>query len=275
MWLPLPQSDEFQTVEMIDAESPVSWKVLDEKRYGNKVIFMKLAPRHAGKKIRFTYNVHRLEKSAYPAEQDNLDRYLEPARLVPTDDQFQRIAAQVLEDKTGEMVRARALYDHVSDQMRYAKFDDQYGRGDARYACDARTGNCTDYHSYFIALARAADIPARFAIGAPVPSSRNEGGITGYHCWAEFYANGKWWPVDISESDKFTALSTYYFGHHPANRIEFTRGRDLVVEPGPQSGPINFLAYPLLEVNGQLQSIKPFFSFTRPTGKADDQLAAQ
>jgi transglutaminase-like putative cysteine protease len=147
--------------------------------------------------------------------------------------------------------------------MRYMKFGEGYGRGDAVYACDAATGNCTDYHSYFIALARAAGIPARFAIGAAIPSERDDGGVDGYHCWAEFYADGMWWPIDISEADKYTGLATYYFGHNPANRVELSRGRDLVVEPGPVSGPINFLAYPVLEVAGRSIPIKPQFAFRR------------
>jgi hypothetical protein len=58
----------------------------------------------------------------------------------------------------------------------------------------------------------------------------------------------------------------YYFGHHPANRFEFTRGRDLVVTPGPDSGPINFLAYPLLEVDGEPQKVKTLFLFKREQG---------
>jgi hypothetical protein len=69
--------------------------------------------------------------------------------------------------------------------------------------------------------------------------------------------------VDISEGNKYTSLATYYFGHHPANRIEFSRGRDLVVDPGPASGPINFLAYPVLEVNGKPVKVAVEFSFER------------
>ena len=106
-------------------------------------------------------------------------------------------------------------------------------------------------------------IPARFAIGAAIPAARDDGGINGYHCWAEFYTDGHWWPVDISEADKYDALSTYYFGHNPANRIEFSRGRDLVVEPGPVSGPINFLAYPVLEIDGVTVNPKVEFAFKR------------
>ena len=80
-------------------------------------------------------------------------------------------------------------------------------------------------------------------------------------CQTLFYAEGKWWPVDISEANKYTALSTYYFGRHPANRIEFSRGRDLIVNPGPQTGPINFLAYPVMEVGGSPVIVETFFSF--------------
>jgi hypothetical protein len=67
----------------------------------------------------------------------------------------------------------------------------------------------------------------------------------------------------ISEGDKYTNLATYYFGHHPANRFEFSRGRDLVVEPGPTSGPINFLAYPVLEIEGKPVKTAVEFSFKR------------
>ena len=98
---------------------------------------------------------------------------------------------------------------------------------------------------------------------SPLPSSRNDGGVDGYHCWAEFYAEDKWWPVDISEADKYTALATYYFGHHPANRIEFSRGRDIVPNPTPKSGPINFLAYPVLEIDGEPDVPDTKFSFIR------------
>ncbi len=142
------------------------------------------------------------------------------------------------------------------------KFGD-YGRGDAVYACDSKTGNCTEFHSFFISLARSIGIPARFSIGASIPSDRDEGGMDGYHCWAEFYAEGKWWPIDISEGNKYTALATYYFGRHPANRIELSRGRDLRVSPSPASGPINFLAYPLMEVGEEIAYPLTTFSFRR------------
>src|SRR6266487_2071410 len=165
--------------------------------------------------------------------------------------------------KTDDLERAKALYDHVMGRMRYDKSGTGWGRGDAVYACDARTGNCSDFHAYFIALARSLGIPARFAIGATIPADKNEGTIDGYHCWAEFLADGRWVPVDISEAWKDPKLANYYFGHNPANRFELTKGRDLVIDPEPASGPINFLAYPLLEMDGEVIKPETTFIFRR------------
>lgn len=263
MWIPLPATDAFQTVEVKSIDAPGRRETLKDQKHGNKVLFLTLGPEDSGKTVSIRLHVQRREKRVYAEKTPALETFLAPERLVPAHEEFRRIAEEVLKGKEGDLVRARALYDHTIDRMRYMKYGTGCGKGDAVYACDARTGNCTDFHAYFIALSRAAGIPARFAIGASIPSERNEGGIDGYHCWAEFYADGRWWPVDISEGDKCSALTTYFFGHHPANRIEFSRGRDLVVEPGPASGPINFLAYPVLEVAGEPVKVKVDFSFTR------------
>jgi transglutaminase-like putative cysteine protease len=250
-------------VAVIAMNVPKKASILEEREHGNRVLFLELGPKDSGKDVEIRYQVRRLEKAAYAAKAPDQAKYLKPERLVPTNEDFRRIAEQVVAGKKGNLVRARALYDHVIDRMRYMKYGNGWGKGDAVYACNARTGNCTDFHSYFIALARAVGIPARFAIGVAIPSERNEGGVDGYHCWAEFFAEGKWWPVDISEGNKYTSLATYYFGHHPANRFELSRGRDLVVEPGPASGPINFLAYPILEISGTPVKVPVEFSFKR------------
>jgi transglutaminase-like putative cysteine protease len=263
MWIPMPSSDSFQTAEMKSIKAPGERQILQELEYGNRVLFLTLGAQDSGKTIAIRFQIRRLEKAVYASQTTVPERYLEAERLVPADERFRSIAEEVVEGKKGDLVRARAIYDHVIDRMRYMKYGDGWGKGDAVYACDAKTGNCTDFHSYFIALSRAVDIPARFAIGAAIPSARNAGGIDGYHCWAEFYTDGRWWPIDISEGDKCSSLSTYYFGHHPANRIELSRGRDLVLEPGPASGPINFLAYPVLEINGKPVKAKVQFSFNR------------
>jgi transglutaminase-like putative cysteine protease len=264
LWLPLAASDTFQRVEVRDITTPEPWRELDEQASGNKVLFLKAGPADSGKTIEIRYHVRRFEKAEYAVRDPMPAKYLNPERLVPTNETFRAIAREVTRGRTNDLARARALYDHVIEKLRYAKFGSGWGVGDATYACNARSGNCSDFHAYFIALARAAGIPARFAVGAAIPSERNEGGIDGYHCWAEFFADGKWVPLDVSEAYKSAALADYYFGHQPANRFELSKGRDLVVEPGPASRPINFLAYPLLEVGGKPVAVQTQFLFRRP-----------
>jgi len=263
IWLPLAGSDEFQRTEIVRIATPGACRELNEAEHGNKVLYIEAGPADSRSTIEVSYRVKRFEKAEYAVREPGAQKYLRPERLVPTNETFRTIAEQVTEGKTTDMARARALYDHVIKKVRYAKYGTGWGAGNAVYACDAHSGNCTDFHAYFIALARAMGIPARFAIGAAIPSERNDGGIDGYHCWAEFFADGKWVPVDISEADKNSRLADYYFGHHPANRFELSRGRDLVVDPVPRSGPINFLAYPLMEINGNVVRVPTEFQFRR------------
>jgi transglutaminase-like putative cysteine protease len=263
LWLPLARSDQFQTIQLEGIHAPVAWRELLDQAHGNKVLYLDATPAESGQIIEIKYRVERREKSAYSVQDPMPQKYLKPERLVPSNEKLRALAEEATRGRTTDLMRARALYDHVIDRMRYMKFGTNWGVGDAVRACDARSGNCLDYHAYFIALARAIGIPARLAIGAAIPSERNEGRIDGYHCWGEFFADGKWWPVDISEGDKYSGLATYYFGHHPANRIELSQGRDLWVDPLPTSGPINLLAYPVLEVAGTLVKAETVFSFRR------------
>jgi transglutaminase-like putative cysteine protease len=263
VWLPLAKTDAFQTVTEEEANIPMKWDKVHDRDYGNDICVLYPQPEDSGKTIELRYRVVRREKAAYPADKADAARYLQPEKLVPINETFRTLAEKAAAGKSDDLERAKALYDHVIARMRYDKSGAGWGRGDALHACDARTGNCTDFHAYFIALARSIGIPARFAIGATIPADKNEGTIDGYHCWAEFLADDRWVPVDISEAWKNPKLADYYFGHNPANRFELTKGRDLVVDPEPASGPINFLAYPLLEMNGEVVKPETTFEFRR------------
>src|SRR6266851_4747287 len=263
LWIPLAKTDAFQTVTQEEVSIPIRWEKVQDRDYGNDICVLQPGPNDSGKTIELRYRVIRKEKSAYPATGENRARILRPEKLVPLNETFKTLADQATAGTKDDLDRAKALYDHVLGRMRYGKSGSGWGRGDAIYACDARTGNCSDFHAYFIALSRSVGIPARFAIGATIPADKNEGAIEGYHCWAEFFADGRWVPVDISEAWKNPQLADYYFGHHPANRFELTKGRDLIVDPAPATGPINFLAYPLLEMDGKPVKPETSFAFRR------------
>ena len=101
-------------------------------------------------------------------------------------------------------------------------------------------------------MARSQGIPARFEIGFPLPPDKHSSEIAGYHCWSDFYIDGKGWiPVDISEAWKHPEKRDYFFGSHDVNRVQFTMGRDLTLSPAQNGKPLNYFVYPYVEVDSQ------------------------
>lgn len=263
LWLPVPETDGNQVVSLKALESPGKPRLIRDRDYGNRILFVELGPEDSGGTIDLRVQVMRSETADYTYPEDGPEFYMEAGRNAPGAAEFQRIAEQVVRGRRSHQAQARAIFDHVIDRVRFAEHEAGFCHGDAVIACRDGMGDGADFHAYFIALARAAGIPARFEAGVAIPADRDGGVIAGCHAWAEWYAEGWWHPVDVSEADKHAGLADYYFGHHPANRLELSRGRDLVVDPMPASGPINFLAYPLLEVEGNRVPVEAELSFRR------------
>lgn len=276
IWIPLASTDAHQTVRILKISSSVSHRITREAIYGNRMLYATMQPPYsADSEFKVVY---RITRKAYsegdysslqrynqdpPLNPRLMARYLEPNRLIPTSGSIARIANATTQGKQGEIDKAYALYNYVFQNMRYDKSGTGWGRGDALWACDAKHGNCTDFHSLFIALARAAKIPASFDIGFPLPANR-EGNIPGYHCWARFYVEGLGWvPVDISEAWQKPSKHDFYFGSLDANRVEFSTGRDLLLTPRQKGSPVNYFVYPYVEVDGKpfSGSIEKRFSF--------------
>lgn len=274
VWFPAAHSDDYQQVRVISATGDLPLKKTRESRFGNQIYFAEASKAKSGDlHFEVAYDVVRhehltLRLSRPRLENASLDKkemqlFLGPDRLVPITGRPAELATQVTAGKNVQLDKARAIYDYVFANMKYGKTGTGWGHGDVLYACDARKGNCTDFHSLFIAMARSQGIPARFEIGFPLPADKSSGEIAGYHCWAEFFnpQNG-WIPVDISEAWKHPEKKDYFFGAHDTNRVQFTVGRDIKLNP-PQAGdPLNYFVYPYVEVAGKEYSqVSQEFSF--------------
>lgn len=170
-WIPLAGSDDWQTVTVKSINAPGKRRTLTDKIHGNRVLYLELRPDDGGAKIEIVYDVVRREKSAYPGDPEAAKAHLKPEKNVPDDEHLKAEAKEAVVGFDSDLMRGRALYDHVIDRMRYMKHGDGWGKGDALYACNALTGNCTDFHAYFIGLARSVGIPA--ALPSVPPSHPN------------------------------------------------------------------------------------------------------
>jgi transglutaminase-like putative cysteine protease len=259
--LPLPGDDAHQTIHGLRVTAPWPHRVTRDPVHGDSILYLEGAVTAPGASVSVEYDVDRrdytLDRAAL--EPDGADdrasfgANLQPTTLVVADERMRELAARLSQGKTTTLQRARAFYDHVLAEMSYDKTGQGWGRGDSRYACDVKKGNCTDFHAYFMALCLAAGIPARFQIGLYgeyVPKAE-EYATGGYHCWAEFHVPGKGWvPVDISEADRDPARVEQLFGGHTPNRVTLSEGRDLVLEPRQAGPPLNYFVNPYVEVGG-------------------------
>jgi transglutaminase-like putative cysteine protease len=273
IWIPAAQSDAWQEVKIAAVKGDLPVKKSRESKYGNEIYFAETD--HATQpELHFDveYDVVRHERVALSPElhvvaasltTKEKQEDLQPDALVPITGLPADLGAKVTQGKTQPLDKARAIYDYVFTTMRYDKTGTGWGHGDVLYACDAKKGNCTDFHSMFIAMARSQGIPAHFEIGFPLPPDKHSAEIAGYHCWADFYVDGKGWiPVDISEAWKHQEKHDYFFGSHDVNRVQFSMGRDLRLSPPQDGKPLNYFVYPYVEVDGQEYSnVSLAFSF--------------
>jgi transglutaminase-like putative cysteine protease len=256
VWIPLPVSRGAQTVSDVIIDSPYKWARYKDAEFGNEYAFATIENPPAGDlAVRVSFKATRREVSiAAPSEtaasKAEIDRALRADKLVTLSPRVRQLADEITAGKSAPVDQARAIYDYLVSNMTYDKTVPGWGHGDTERACDIKKGNCTDFHSFFMSLARAKGIPARFVIGFPLTAK--DGQVKGYHCWAEFYVKGKGWiPVDASDASKSADANVrqYLFGNLDPERVQFTVGRDLVLTP-KTAEPLNFFIYPHAEVAG-------------------------
>lgn len=274
LWIPLPYEDSYQSISDLHIQSLVRYEIHREPQYRDRYAYFAVNASDLNNPfdIDMTFRVKRLEHavllqpvadpssgSAFP----DPTHFLQPDRLVPVDGQIADLSRQQTAGATEPLDKAHKIYDYVVATMHYDHDGIGWGRGDAVWACNAKHGNCTDFHSLFIGMARAAGIPARFEIGFPLPATAHDGAISGYHCWAEFYVDRIGWiPIDASEGWKNPAKRDYFFGATDANRVMFSLGRDIRLDPAQSGDPLNYFVYPYAELDGKpYTSLKNEFSF--------------
>ncbi len=269
LWIPLPTTDRRQIVRRLDVTAPIEYRVTRDHQYGNSMIYLSAkAPLPSKLDLQVEALIERQaftvipKKQRRPGEDKPAAHDREPNELIPIDGIIAEQARAATVGATTQLEKARAIYDYVTDTMTYDKSGEGWGRGDALFACATRAGNCTDFHSLIIGMARACGIPARFVMGFPLPEDKVDGEIPGYHCWAEMYIDGiGWLPMDSSQASKHPEKRGVLFGGLDAHRVQFTLGRDVQLEPRA-SERMNYFIYPHVEVDGVTHSkVERRFSF--------------
>ncbi len=293
VWFAMPQDDPLQQVKNFTVEVPFPHRVTTDSE-GNKAVYLELTdPKLKEFSVIEAFTLLRREQisgvDARKARPLSAEKRVELAPLLAAnqyviiDERIRSLAVQIVGKERNPVLAARRIYDWELANIDYWVKDPKNKKaspvGSSEYCLTTKTGNCTDFHSLWTSLARAAGIPTRMVYGSFFKKELDgQDADQSYHCWPEFYVPDVGWvPHDVAVADifvgdfqsnpdneKLVRLTTadgytgpdkskvdYYFGNLDERRVTWSRGRDLTLSPKQDAGPLNALAKAYVEVDGK------------------------
>jgi transglutaminase-like putative cysteine protease len=270
LWIPYPVTDEDQDISEIEISGDFAESaVYTDKVFTTPILYARWDKDAKSRKLSFSFHAKReeVERREFPRQDAAWDPadysiYLAATRLGPVDGEVKKLAEKITADKQGVLEKAKAVYDWTVENT-YRNPDTRgCGLGDVYRLLQEPGGKCADISSIYVALARAAGVPAREIFGIRMGKNTTQNISTWQHCWAEFYLPGYGWvPVDPADVRKMMLVEKlkpnhnktkqyreYFWGGIDAFRIRLGEGRDLVLNPPQHGEPINYLMYPYAQV---------------------------
>ncbi len=298
LWIPVPEDTAFQQLLNLSFSGNYQQAYLTaNNKYGAKTLFATW-PDASGK---MEVNVEMLIETqdwevlksgkldgwqipedgiVIPAE---IQPFLQPTPHIPVNGLVKETALKIIGSEKAPLKQARLIHDWVRTHMHRDDSVIGCGTGDVGEILKSGKlgGKCTDINSVFVALCRAAGIPAREMFGIRLGASRklaqyskgafgsaDASGVAkvsgGQHCRAMFWLAGYGWlpadPADVTKmrlaekkengNPDVEAVNEYLFGNIEMNWVGFNHGRDFALSPQAEQGDINNFGYPYAEVDG-------------------------
>ena len=272
LWIPYPVTDKNQTVSDIKVSGDFAASgVYTDASNGTAILYAEWPVHAKSRKLSFSAAVDRKEvrQKNLPATEPAWNRadyaeYLKPTSLGPIDGEVKKLADLITKGHTTVLAKARAIYDWCCSNMYRDPATVGCGKGDVCSLLNKPGGKCTDISSVYIALCRAAGVPAREVFSVRLGKKVEEDVTTYQHCWAEFFLPGYGWvtadPADVRKAMLVEKLELnnlkakeyreYFWGGIDAYRLVIAVGRDIVLNPPQAGAPLNTFGYPYAEVGG-------------------------
>ncbi|WP_136525142.1 transglutaminase-like domain-containing protein [Geomonas ferrireducens] len=274
LWVPYAVSDRYQNVTDVKVSGDFSASaVYTDKVNGTPMLFAQWDKDAKSRKLTYTFKVEREEiqmknlSGKEPAwNPADYAEYLAPTSMGPVDGEVKKLAQSIVKGKKTVLEKARAIYDWTCENMYRDPATVGCGKGDVCELLKKPGGKCTDISSVYIALVRAAGVPAREVFGVRLGKKAEEDITTWQHCWVEFFLPGTGWvpvdPADVRKAmlveklelgdAKTRAYREYFWGGIDPYRFKIASGRDVVLNPPQAGAPLNTFGYPYAEVGGDV-----------------------
>lgn len=233
VYFALPEDRPYQTVESIQY-SPAHYKVIKD-HWGQPFAAFSYqnvsGPLPVKTTIKFRTKISAVDYYIFPDKVGNLkdipkdiaERYTADGSKYRINDQIiQSIIKEILNEETRPFYMAQNIYDYVRNTLEYKL---EGGWNVAPFVLKRGTGSCSEYTFSFIALCRAAGIPARY-VGAIVVRGDDASIDEYFHRWPEVYLPGYGWvPMDPQAGDKQSPRDVAMgIGHLPNRFLITTQG---------------------------------------------------
>ncbi len=291
LWVPYPFSDRDQIITDIRVSGDYAESAIySDQVYSTPMLYARWDKGAKNRTLTLSFHVIRQEvtRRDFPDKEAALDTadyaaYLAPTSLGPIDGEVKLLADRITKGETTILGKAKAIYDWICSNMYRDPGTKGCGSGDVCLLLAQPGGKCTDIHSVFVSLCRAAGVPAREVFGIRQGKKSVQDITKWQHCWAEFYLPGyDWVPVDpadvrkmmlkeklASNDPKTQYYRDYFWGGWDQYRVKLAMGRDLKLNPPQHGKALNTFGYPYAEIgNKSLDFLDPEnfqyeFSFRR------------
>ncbi|MCG6552897.1 MAG: hypothetical protein L7F77_11250 [Candidatus Magnetominusculus sp. LBB02] len=249
MWIPLPVKDAEQEVSHLSIEAAYPYSV--NRASDNSFVYIEndgIKKKGPCASVRYTI------KRKAAAVENALEGGLKLSEWERPDEAITQYVDKLTGNEKDPVRIARVLYDDIISRTQYTH--EACSRGVSALAFDDKSGRSDDFHAMFRTMMALKKIPVKWEQGIMLPyrpalnkKGKIEADCINSHSWLKFYAGGKSIPVDLSEAKRWPVLKDFYFGRLTPNRIKFSTGRGLMLNP-PQSEILNTFSYTHAEGDG-------------------------
>lgn len=285
-WIPAPAVNETGWFQSLDT----TWKIeggeatlVTDPDYGSKMVHARWPASVEKPALEVVSRVRSRDRAvdlsgagtAKPLSEAERALYLKATDLIPTDGIVKETSDKIVGGKSGDLDKARAIYEWVVENTFRNAATKGCGVGDIAAMLRSGTlgGKCADLNALYVGLARAAGLPARDVYGVRLAPSQfgykslgagSEVITKSQHCRAEVHLDGFGWvPVDPADvrkvvleeppgklavdDPKVAAARKALFGGWEGNWLAYNFAHDVAL-PGSTGPKLGFLMYPQAEI---------------------------
>lgn len=285
-WIPIPafeESDWMRPGATTWETNATSASIVQDGKWGVKLVHAEWAASQSTAGIKIISTVSTRDRAVdllrpgrpTALTSDEYRLYTSPTKLLPTDGIVAATAKKIVGSTSDDLEKAKLIYEWVVVGTSRNPKTRGCGLGDVSFMLETGDlrGKCADINGLFVALSRAAGLPARDLYGIRIAPSRfgyqslgtHSSVITkAQHCRAEVYLSEYGWvpadPADVrkvmlEEPPGHLALSDpkvkdarqTLFGAWEGNYAVYNDGHDVSL-PGSNGPELGFLMYPQAEV---------------------------